>query len=511
MVYGGKEIIMKLTWKMWLLIIVLILSILAIQPNLFKKGVVVDSVEANSELAIQGLKSGEIIKSVNGQIIEKKEDYSKIIGEIAFNGEEKKIDIVTDKNQYILFVNETPKITVSNIPSTKIKTGLDLTGGARALVEAEEKINDAQLQDLVEVSRNRFNVYGLTDVQIKGVSDLEGNKFMLIEVAGATPNDLEELISKQGKFEAKVGNISVFQGGKGDISDVCRNNAQCSGIRSCSQIEGGYGCNFAFVIYLTESAAKRHADVTRDIPIDESGEYLAEDLYLFVDDKEMDVLKIGRDLKGQETTQISIQGSGTGETQQDAFLSAQENMKKLQTILLTGSLPYKLNIVKLDTISPTLGQEFTKTILIAGLAALGAVSLIVFLRYRRIKASFALLFTSFSEILIILGVASLIKWNLDLPSIAGILATIGTGVDSQIVIIDEAESSKHLSIKERLKRALFIIFASYATAVASLLPLYWAGAGLLKGFAITSLIGITAGVLISRPAFADMVKYIEEK
>jgi len=501
---------MKLTWRIWLLIIVLILSVLAIQPNFFTKGVVVKSVDINSEAANQGLKIGEIIKEINGKTIEDKEGYTIAMSEIAFNGEDIKIDIVTNENEYILFTNETPKITVENIPSTNIKTGLDLTGGARALVEPEEKLNDDQLQDLVEISRNRFNVYGLTDLQIRGVSDLEGNKYMLIEVAGATPTDLEELISKQGKFEAKVGNVSVFEGGAGDISDVCRNNAQCSGIRSCSPTQEGYGCNFAFVIYLTESAANRQADTTRDIPVDESGQYLIEDLHLFVDEIEVDSLKIGKDLKGQATTQISIQGSGTGETQEDAYLNAQENMKKLQTILLTGSLPYKLNIVKLDSVSPTLGGEFTRLILLAGVAAIIAVSLIVFFRYRRVKASLALLITSFSELVIILGVAAMIKWNLDLPSIAGILATIGTGVDSQIIIIDEAETSKHLSLKERLKRALFIIVASYATAVAALLPLYWAGAGLLKGFAITSLIGITAGVFISRPAFADMIKSIEQ-
>jgi preprotein translocase subunit SecD len=148
--------------------------------------------------------------------------------------------------------------------------------------------------------------------------------------------------------------------------------------------------------------------------------------------------------------------------------------------------------------------------LYAGLASIIVVSLIIFARYRKFKLSMALLITSFSEVLIILGVASLIKWNLDLPSMAGILATIGTGVDSQIIIIDEAETSRTVTLKERLKRALFIILASYATAAASLLPLYWAGAGLLKGFAITSLIGITAGVFISRPAFADMIRNIEE-
>jgi len=36
--------------------------------------------------------------------------------------------------------------------------------------------------------------------------------------------------------------------------------------------------------------------------------------------------------------------------------------------------------------------------------------------------------------------------------------------------------------------------------------LYWAGAGLFRGFVVTTFIGITAGVLITRPAFADMIK-----
>src|SRR3989344_4582779 len=185
-------------------------------------------------------------------------------------------------------------------------------------------------------------------------------------------------------------------------------------------------------------------------------------------------------------------------------------MKKLQTVLITGSLPYKLTIVKLDTISPVLGDTFIRMILLAGLAALIVVAIIIFIRYRRWKASLALLFTSFSELVIILGVASLIGWNLDLPSIAGILATIGTGVDSQIVILDEARKGLQTSIKEKIKRALFVIFSSYAASLASLLPLYWAGAGLFKGFALTTIIGITAGVFISRPAFAEMIKKMEE-
>ena len=500
---------MKIGWRIWLLIIVLLLSVLAIAPS-FKEQVSVKSVNRDSSLFTEGLRAGMIVQSVNGVDIKNVEDYTTAIEGKYLTGAEEKFEIVTKNGTYTILTNSSQKISVENTPRTKIKTGLDLRGGARALVSPDVAVTQDQLNDLIQVSRNRFNVYGLSDVQVKGVSDLDGNKFMLIEVAGATPDDLESLIAQQGKFEAKVGNVSVFQGGNNDISSVCRNDATCAGITSCFASQGGgYACSFQFAVYLTESAAKRHAEVTKNLALDSTKQYLNESLYLYVDEQEVDVLRIGASLRGQVATQISIQGSGTGTTRDLAYNDAKESMNKLQTILITGSLPYKLNIVKLDSISPTLGGAFVKAILLAGLVAILLVSLIVFIRYRHIKISLALLLTSFSELVIILGVASFIKWNLDLPSIAGILATIGTGVDQQIVIIDEASKSKTLSIVEKMKKAMFIIASAYFTAFASLLPLYWAGAGLFRGFAFTTLIGITAGVLITRPAFSELIKRIE--
>ncbi|MBU2052995.1 MAG: protein translocase subunit SecD, partial [Nanoarchaeota archaeon] len=75
---------------------------------------------------------------------------------------------------------------------------------------------------------------------------------------------------------------------------------------------------------------------------------------------------------------------------------------------------------------------------------------------------------------------------------------------------DETTQSTHLSFKQRIKRAFAIILGAYFTSLVALFPLMWAGAGLLKGFAITTIIGITAGVLITRPAFTDIVRMIEE-
>lgn len=499
----------KISWRIWLLIVVLLLSLLAIKPS-FETGVMIKSVEKNSTAFNADLRVGQIIKIIDNQDIKTIEDYAKALED--FPKEEKTKLIVQTKNQrHILFTDEAPEITISKIPSTRIRFGLDLEGGSRALVKPEVKLSGSEINDLIAVTTERLNVYGLTDIVIRPVSDLTGNNYMLVEIAGATPSELEELISKQGKFEAKIGNDTVFVGGKKDITSVCRNDATCAGIESCFPVQGGEACKFRFVIYLSEEAAKRHADITSNLGtnVTEQGIYLEKKLDLYLDDNLVDSLFISEDLKGQVTTQIQIQGGGAGASRKDAIDDAKKNMQKLQTVLITGSLPYKLEIAKLDTISPHLGEKFLNVILFGGLAAILSVAFIVLIRYRNFKSSLALLFTSFSEVAIILGIASLIHWNLDLPSIAGILAVIGTGVDQQIVILDESRT-RYLSIKERLKRALFIIISAYFTSLVSLLPLYWAGAGLLKGFAVTTIIGITTAVLITRPAFADIVKKIEQ-
>jgi preprotein translocase subunit SecD len=508
---------MKLTLKIWILIFVLAISFLTIfgmPMTVFQKGVLITSVSQNSTAFEQGLRQGQVITAIDGNLIENIEDFSKILSNKDFSSGDVKTIIQTKNQEIILFSDNSPEITVSDIPKTNIKLGLDLAGGSRALIRAQDvDLSSSQINDLVKVVSNRLNVYGISDVNVLPVSDLSGNNFILIELAGATPKDLRELVGKQGKFEAKIGEEIVFVGGDKDITSIGR-DAQNSRIESCDQVsdEPEYACRFSFSVFLSEEAAERHAEITDALEVNTTaqGNYLSKKLDLYLDDVLVDSLLISEGLKGRVTTQISISGSGSGITRADAYNAAEESMNKLQTILITGSLPYKLEIVKLDTISPTLGNEFLRSIFLAGLSALLAVAIVIFFRYKKIKSSLALLLTSVSEIIIILGIAAFIEWNLDLPSIAGIIAGVGTGIDSQIIVLDESKQETSLSIKQRLKRAFKIILGTYFTSLVALLPLLWAGAGLLKGFAITTIIGITVGVFITRPAFTDMIRKIEE-
>lgn len=478
---------------------------------------------------LSGLKEGMIVEKINNYSLK---DYS--IEEIKQKIESKtKIDLVyskcqiklplfkgnfkcisLEKKEIVFLSGKELGLTLTTISLTDLKTGLDLQGGARALLKPEKELTKEETDKVISVINNRLNTYGISDVVVRSSSDLSGNKYILIEMAGATPRELNELVSKQGKFEAKIGQNVIFIGGDNDITHVCTTDATCYRVESAKQkSDGSYYSAFSFSITLSPEAAKRQAEFTSYLSenISEGGKtYLNETLDLYLDDKLVDSLMISSDLKGEATTSISISGSGSGKTAQEAKLTAQESMKKLQTILITGSLPFKLEIVKLDTISPSLGKQFTENVLVASLAAFFGVCLIIYLRYRKFNLFIPVTITIISEAVLTLGLAVLINWNLDLASIAGIIAAIGTGVDDQIVMIDEAEhGGKEMSLKEKIKRAFTIIFGAYATVVASLLPLFWAGAGLLMGFALTTLLGITVGVFITRQAFSDILRMIE--
>lgn len=558
-----------------ILLAVLLLSAVAIYPNFWNSGATIRSIQKNSTAEMAGITnpsptatpmSKEKIVSLNGKPVTNIQDYFAIQTDLVWNTT---VTMKTNKAIYRLFLeppsktvvlNETERverieevfnettnetinvstfeevaktekiymfdqevdlgIRVSDAPSTNLRKGLDLQGGTRVLLEPEEKIDDETLEVVIDNMKERLNVFGLTDVLVKPVFDpFAGMSYILVEIAGANEDEVRELIAKQGKFEARIGNDTVFYGGE-DITYVCR-SAQCAFAidpqRGCGETgDGRWVCTFSFSIALSPEAAQRQADLTRDLDVipDESGNsYLSKQLDLYLDDSLVDSLNIGSDLQGRAVTDISISGSGIGQVYEEAVSDSATNMKRLQTILITGSLPVKLGVVKSDSISPELGEEFTKNALLIGLISILVVGLVIYIRYRVWQVILPLIMTMVSEVVILLGFAALIGWNLDIAAIAGIIVAVGTGVDHQIVITDETLSDRKknediLDWKQRMKKAFFIIIAAYTTTVVAMLPLWFAGAGLLKGLALTTIVGVTIGVLITRPAFAKIIEII---
>lgn len=565
-------------WRILLMLFLLVIAVIAISPRPGREGLAIRSIDANSSAALAGMESPkpsaqpvsrERILSVNNQPVAALEDYNRITAALRVNDT---VYLKTTKQQYPLKVkeafdfitlNETELLTTEEIilvnetadngsimevprtinvtrevpkvmkvgrgaedlgiraypaPTSNVKKGLDLQGGTRVLLQPEQKLSPDDTASLIDTMTQRLNVYGLSDIVVREAGDLSGNQYILVEVAGASETEIRDLLAKQGKFEAKIDGKTVFRGGE-DVTFVCR-SANCAGLdpnRGCFSDGSQQVCSFAFSITLSRLAAEKQAAATAalDVVQGQGGSYLSKPLELYLDDQKVDELSIGSDLKGQAVTQIQISGSGAGQAKDAAAFTALQNMKRLQTILITGSLPVKLNVVKVDAISPVLGEGFVRNAILMTLIATFAVAIAVAIRYRTAILSGLIVVTMLSEIVMILGLASFIGWNIDLASIAGIIAAIGTGVDHQIVIADETlRGSRDGSLynwRERIKRAFMIIMLSYFTVAVAMLPLVFAGAGLLKGFAITTLLGASLGVFVTRPAFSELMSILVKR
>lgn len=208
-------------------------------------------------------------------------------------------------------------------------------------------------------------------------------------------------------------------------------------------------------------------------------------------------------------TDLIITGSASDQK------AAEKERSETKIILQSGSLPVSVESISKESISPLLGQNFLFLAGIIGIIVLIVVSAIIVLRYRKPKLSIAIIFTSLVEAFCALAFTSFLG-NVDLAVIIGIVAAVGTGVDDQIVITDEllkgeADSSES-SLSGRVKRAFFIVIAAASTSIATMLPIILFGGAMVKlvGFAIATIIGVLVGVLVTRPAFAEIAKQLLE-
>ncbi len=207
-------------------------------------------------------------------------------------------------------------------------------------------------------------------------------------------------------------------------------------------------------------------------------------------------LGISENIRGKPEIQAIITIGGM------TLNEAKHNAEETYIVLKSGKLPVKFDDKNtiISSVSPTLGKMFVFYSMLILILAILFVALLIYLKYKEIKITVLIVLTSTCEIIIIFGLASLISWQLDIPSIAGIIMAVGTGVDQQIVIADE-----YLR-RRKTKTSMGIIFASVFTTISAMFPLLFISVGTVRGFALTTILGSLIGVLITRPAFAEIIK-----
>lgn len=511
-------------FRIWVLIFFIFISLVAINYTFSEKGVVINGITPASYAESAGLsydstlnlRSLEKIISINNQKIKSVEEFYLTISEIEENST---IILKTDKNTqgYTIEIgdlkNETTiqalGINVREAVTSNIRLGIELEGGSRLILKPEKELSVEDFDLLINTLQSRLDVYGASGTKVNRIEDsFTGDRFVIVESTSSNKNDIFTLIGKQGKFEAKVANVTVFTG-----ENVIRvfNDPQHARLEGCSKAQEGYVCSFAFQVEINSAGGDQFFEQTQKLDVD--GDHLSEKIYFYLDGKEITGLNIAKVFKYQKITnpQITVSGNPVA-TQEKAVDSAKKEMKFLQAILSTQTLPTELEVVQSYSISSSLGKELLENALWVGLAALLLVAGVVAIRYKNPLIFIGILTALIGEIVIVFGVAAFMRLSIDLAAIGGIIAAIGTGVDDQIIITDEyfRKDNKNISGKGKIKKAFYIIMIAYFTTIAAMIPLsplnIFSGIKLLEGFAFMIIAGVTIGVLISRPAYAAMLR-----
>ena len=192
-----------------------------------------------------------------------------------------------------------------------------------------------------------------------------------------------------------------------------------------------------------------------------------------------------------------------------------EDTKDLANTLNSGKMPAPTRIVQEEVVGPSLGAQSIKQGIISFIVAFVLLMVYMIMLYGfvpGILADIALLFNLFFT----LGILTSFQAALTMPGIAGIVLTLGTAVDANVLIYERIkEELKHgLGLKEALQKgyanAFSAIFDSNVTSLITGFILLFFGTGPVKGFATTWIIGIFCSfftaVFLTRLVYENRLK-----
>jgi preprotein translocase subunit SecD len=186
-----------------------------------------------------------------------------------------------------------------------------------------------------------------------------------------------------------------------------------------------------------------------------------------------------------------------------------ESASDLALVLRSGALPASIKYLQEETVGPSLGADSIRHGVIASIVGLLAVMCFMLVYYRGagINAVLALIL----NLLILIAALGYFNAVLTLPGIAGVILTVGMGVDSNVLIFERIREELRLgkavgaAIAAGFEQAFRTIIDTHVTTVVSAAILFAFGTGPIRGFAVTLTIGLIANlftsVIVSRVIF----------
>jgi preprotein translocase subunit SecD len=194
-----------------------------------------------------------------------------------------------------------------------------------------------------------------------------------------------------------------------------------------------------------------------------------------------------------------IQSSGIIQGGTKGFTS--EKVRDLILVLRSGALPARTVPAREQFVGPSLGEDSIRAGIAASAAALGTVSAFVVAYYRMagVNAVVAMLL----NLLILLGAMAYFQAPLTLPGIAGIVLTIGMGIDSNVLIFERIREELHAgktstsAIAVGFQRVFRTLIDTHLAAMISAAILFMFTSGTVRGFAVTLAIGLLSNMFTS--------------
>jgi preprotein translocase subunit SecD len=220
-----------------------------------------------------------------------------------------------------------------------------------------------------------------------------------------------------------------------------------------------------------------------------------------------DRLGVVLDNKVQEVANIKEAIRDQGEISGGSM--SQQQAKDLSMILRSGALPAGIKYLEERTVGPSLGTDSIRAGVRAAVVGMLAVLIFMLIYYRAagINADVALLL----NLVILLGFMGYFDAVLTLPGIAGVILTVGMGVDSNVLIFErireELRNGKTppSAVDQGFGHAWITIVDTHVTTIVSAAILFLFGTGPVKGFAVTLTFGLLANlftaVFVSRVIF----------
>ena len=415
--------------------------------------------------------------------------------------------------------------------------GLDLRGGVMMLLEAQTEqldtnslTRDEAMGRIVDTIRFRINQTGLAETTVTQA----GNRRVWVEIpCPATgsceqPQQLRNLIERRGFLVFKeVANSAasesdlsptpsqeIVHSETGEVFLVPQEPLMTGAeiASAAAQVtQPGSGAASPYVVQLTftDQGAEQFAQYLTDGTL-QADERLA----IILDGVVQSAPSITPGI-------ISSAQSGWRNIQSGTQITGMADLDEasnLAIVLRSGNLPVPVRVIQENTIGPNIGQDsIDKGIFATALA--GVLILVFMVIYYRLAGIIADL-TILLNLLSLVAIMMLLDATWTLPGIAGLILTIGMGVDSNVLIFErvreELRSGKTVraSIDYGYDRAIWTIIDAHVTTLVTALILFTFGTGAIKGFATTLSIGIFVNLFTAlvgtRLAF-DIIKDSEPR